>query len=874
MIRKITILCSIILLTTAGFAQPRSITVEVNNVPLNVLLLQLRNQYDFQFSYSENQLSRYKVTVSKTFTSKDETIEYLLKDLPFQLKKMNNVFIIVPDKKKQREEQKKGQTRITGQIVEAGSFEPLPYSSILINNHPMIADVTGNFNFMASTDSLFHVRISHLGYYIYDTVLYASNHRQFKLVPSSIKLPEVTIQNNVVEKATIVGEKIGKITLNNNISRFLPGQGDNSVFNHIRLMPGIQAAGEQSTDLLIWGSYEGQSLITFDEFTFFGLKNYNDNISVVNPFLVKTIEIFKGGFEAKYGNRVGGIVNITGKNGNLQKPVFSLNVNPTTLNGMVELPMFKKSSLVLAYRQTYYNLYNSGDFNIFAPTRPKQNKGQKGVQSQNAKFDMAVYPDDYQFRDMNLKFSHQFDNGDQFYVSMYGGGDYFSLTADANLTRTTNPKPGKGNEIPISVTFLNKEENRQRGLSALYNKTWSNRLTSKFIFSHSDFSKQLTDEIQSINTTTQNIYKKDKTSTENSAIENSLRVENIFHLLNGHQVEFGGGFYNNEAKIDLNTNMASDTVSINTLNKFSNNRAFVYVDDYLPIGNRLILKTGARVNMLANGFKLNLDPRISVTYKLSEQLKFNASWGRYHQFIFKVANVDRDQNYSYLWVTSNKNTPTINATHWVGGINYFKNNLTVNLESYYKLTHNITQRVFEQRFEGNKRIDGYFPYSGNAKTYGIDLFVKKDFGKHSVWASYTLSKALESLAPQDKPLPAYQLAPQHQLHELKVAGLFNIHHFYLSADYVYGSGMEILREVFAKETSNVAYNRVDAAVTYKFTPKRFTGEVGFSVLNLFDTQNLKYANFKNIQLTPELGDVRVYSDAVPFTPILFLKLVF
>jgi hypothetical protein len=67
---------------------------------------------------------------------------------------------------------------------------------------------------------------------------------------------------------------------------------------------------------------------------------------------------------------------------------------------------------------------------------------------------------------------------------------------------------------------------------------------------------------------------------------------------------------------------------------------------------------------------------------------------------------------------------------------------------------------------------------------------------------------------------------------------------------------------------------VDAAVTYKFMPKHFSGEIGFSVLNLFDTQNLKYANLKNIQLTPQLGDIRVYSDAAPFTPTLFLKIVF
>jgi outer membrane receptor protein involved in Fe transport len=671
----------------------------------------------------------------------------------------------------------------------------------------------------------------------------------------------------------MVGESPGKITINRNISRFLPGQGDNAVFNLLRLMPGIQAAGEQSTDLLIWGGYEGQSLLTFDKFTLFGLKNYNDNISVVNPFLVKTIEILKGGYEAKYGDRVGGLVNIVGKNGNTQKPVVSLNINPTTLNGMIEIPLFKKSSLLMAYRQTYYNLYNSSDFNIFSPTRPKPTGQSHSTKLKNTIFDLSVYPDDYQFRDMNLKYSYNFNNKDQFYISMYGGGDYFHLLADASITRQMKGKPGNMRETQLDVNLLNKEENQQIGMSAFYSKVWSNRWSTKFIFSHSDFSRHLTEEIQTIDSTTQSIYKNTMDSISNTIAENSFRIDNLVHLLNGHQLEFGGGVYNNTATISSLRKM-QDLQPIDTIRRFTNNRLFVYVDDYLPIGSRLLLKAGARLNLSDNQVKFHFEPRLSISYKLTEAFKLSASWGRYHQFIYKETNVDKDQNYSFLWVTSNGNTPVINAALWVSELNYSKNNLTINLGAYYKQTHNISKRVLEQTVVAGKQIDRYFPYLGNAKTYGIDFFAKKDFGKHSAWASYTISKALESLAHPNEQLPAYSLAPQHQTHELKVAGIFNIHKFYLSANYVYGSGLQILREVFADGTNDFSYNRVDAAVTYKFTPKHFSGEVGLSVLNLLDTRNLKYSNLRNFQLTPELGDIRVYTNSVPFTPTLFLKLVF
>lgn len=873
MIRKIAILSILIIVSILGSSQSKTYRIEASDQPLSKILLQLRIQYDFQFSYSENQVTQFKITVSKTFNSKEEAVKYLIKDLPLHLKIMDNVFIIVPDKKKKKTNEGKYLTQIAGQIVEAGSYEPLPYSSILINNYPMVADVTGNFNYTTLADSSYRVRISHLGYVVYDTLVYAGIDQRFKLVPSSIKLQEVLVQKNLIENSTMVGERTGKITINHNIARFIPGQGDNSVFNIIRLMPGVQAAGEQSNDLMLWGSYEGQSLITFDEFTLFGLKNYSDNISVINPFLVKNIEVYKGAFDAKYGNRIGGIINMTGKNGNIKKPVVSLNVNNTTINGMVEVPLLKKSSLQVAYRQTYYNLYNSSDFNIFAPTKPLPKTQNKAAKLKNVSFDLNVYPDDYRFNDLNLKYTWNFDNGDQFYVSMYGGSDHFSLSTDANITREIKGKHNKSISELLNIKLLNKEDNSQRGMSLFYNKTWNNQLVSKMVLTHSDFSKHLSEEVESTNTSTENIYNQDRAYTGNKVLENSIRIENHLDFLNGHELEFGGGLYFNKAEIASNINL-HDTLFIDTLNVFRNNRAFAYIQDNLPVGERLILHAGARINMSFNNPKVYFEPRISATYKLTEQFKLNASIGRYNQFMFKVASIDKDLNYSYLWVTSNENIPVQNATHWAAGINYFKNNLTFNVEAYYKMTHNLTERVFESRNVGRNKVNGYFPYFGNAKTYGLDFYAKKDFGRHSVWASYTLSKALESLAPANKPLPSYTAAPQDQLHELKLAGLFNVGKFFLSSDYVYGSGLQILKEVFKDQTNDVSYSRVDVALTYKFAPKRFSGEVGLSILNLFDTQNLKYTNMKTIQLSPELGNIQVYSNAVAFTPIIFLKLVF
>lgn len=873
MIKKITFILLFLFAVQIVFAQKTAIKINVKNKALNAVLVELRDNYDFQFSYSDNQLAKHKITLSETFYSKDEAIERLLSDLPLKLKKTGDVYIIIPDKKKEKKETKeKLQTKITGQIVEAGSYEPLPFSHILINNHQLVSDVMGSFNFIASTDSSFHLRISHLGYYVYDTVLFAGINQKFTLTPSNENIAEITVINNIIEKATLIGEKPGKIKLNHNISRFLPGQGDNSVFNLLRLMPGIQAAGEQSTDLLIWGSYEGQSQITFDEFTVFGLKNYNDNISVVNPFLVKNIEIYKGGFESKYGNRVGGIVNISGKNGNTQKPSFSLNINATTVNGLVEIPIFNKSSLMLAYRQTYYNLYKSTDFNIFAPTRPINKIGSGNMNAKNFEFDFDVYPDNYQFKDLNLKYSAQLANSDQFYISAYRGGDIFDLTANSNISRQTRGNNGQFKQTPIELTFLNEEINKQRGLTVFYGKNWINGSSSKVILSHSLFSKTVTDSTSSINLSNNNILKLDRLNITNTAVENELKIQNSIPLSNGNQFEFGGGLIVNKATIATTTKFL-DLLINDTINSFNNNRAYIYLQNNFNIGRNLSIKTGVRLNYHRGINNYFLEPRFSASYQLAKALKFNASWGIYNQFMFKVTNIDRDNNYTYVWLTANEKTHALRAQHSIAGFNYFKNDLTINIEGYYKTTTNIIQRIYETKIRGTEEISKYFTYVGSAKTMGIDTYIKKDFGNHSIWASYTLSKIMERLALPGSLLPLYEPAAHDQRHEFKIAGLFKIKNFFISGNYVYGSGMKIVKDVF-ENLDDVSYNRVDAALTYKFSTKRFNAETGLSILNIFDSQNLKYANIKNIKINQDIGSIKVYSDAVPLTPILFLKMVF
>ena len=391
-------------------------------------------------------LSKYSVTINKSFSSPEDAITEIIAPYPLVMDKDDDVLII---HKKQRGK-KPTQYKLSGQMLDATNGESLPYSHITFNGQTFATDVKGTFSYTNEKDSLFKVKASHLGYYILDTLLSPETGINLFLYPSSIGLTEVVIQNKQIEKTTQIGDKPGLMKVNHKIAQFLPGYGDNSVFNLLRLLPGIIASGEQTNDLIIWGSYAGQSQVLFDEFTIYGLKNFNDNISSFNPLLAKDIEVLKGGFDARFGERVGGIVNITGKNGNPEKFGFTVNVNNMTLNSLFEIPLFKKASLQIAFRHTYYNLYNPSDMNFLI----RQNNDADTTND----IDVNIVPD-YTFRDINIKYSQHFSNNDLFYISLYGANDKFNYSVNDSL--------GPYRTFYKSTT----EQNLQSGGTVFYGRT-------------------------------------------------------------------------------------------------------------------------------------------------------------------------------------------------------------------------------------------------------------------------------------------------------------------------------------------------------------------------------------------------------------------
>jgi len=180
-----------LLFISPAILQAQEIHLNYSNTSLNKILIDIRDSNDLHLSFDDKLLSKYKVTVDKTFPSPETAILQLIRPHGLTVEKDEDVFVIYKNRKQKR----KKQFLLAGQIKDATNGEPLPYSYIIINDKTIPTDVKGSFSYLSETDSIFTVKASHLGYYILDTTMNAVSGLDVLLYPSSIGLSEVVIKN-------------------------------------------------------------------------------------------------------------------------------------------------------------------------------------------------------------------------------------------------------------------------------------------------------------------------------------------------------------------------------------------------------------------------------------------------------------------------------------------------------------------------------------------------------------------------------------------------------------------------------------------------------------------------------------------------------
>ncbi len=329
-----------------------------------------------------------------------------------------------------------------------------------------------------------------------------------------------------------------------------------------------------------------------------------------------------------------------------------------------------------------------------------------------------------------------------------------------------------------------------------------------------------------------------------------------------HSLELGAGFKG------YDISLSEDTIDQNLYHK--ENKALAlesYFQDRISLKNGLNLIPGIRIDAPGYLKKLLIQPRLSMNYELSPHLRIKAAWGKYDQYVVQSSVLDEAGNYRYFWTLSDGvDIPLQTANHLSAGVSYQTPKFSFGVESFFKRLNGLTRYVYLPNFM-EKKI-----YIGDGISGGLDFLFEAKYKKHSAWIAYTLSKTVERFPYFT--FSTYNRSPQDQRHEIKAALLLDFHPFYLSSNYVFGSGFpdrSILQ--FQRNTTNLVYSRWDISGVYKVSFKKFDLQAGLSILNLLNTENIKLQNLVKI---PDLQGkaFNIMAEAVPFTPTLFLVIEF
>jgi hypothetical protein len=227
-----------------------------------------------------------------------------------------------------------------------------------------------------------------------------------------------------------------------------------------------------------------------------------------------------------------------------------------------------------------------------------------------------------------------------------------------------------------------------------------------------------------------------------------------------------------------------------------------------------------------------------------------------------------------VWISSSKLVkPEVSRQIALGWFkNFDNNNIETSIEAYYKTMTN--QVLFKEGSQPKitTDIDNQLTF-GNGKSYGFEFFVKKNAGRLSGWASYTLSWTNQ----QFKEINFGNAFPSShdKRHNISLVGTYEISKKWIfSADWVFTSGGAYtlpLGQIPVYEAGSLydgiyndytqrnnyryrSYHRLDIGFTRHNRVRNFLGhkyesEWSFSVYNLYSRRNPYFVYLSVDQVT-------------------------
>lgn len=528
--------------------------------------------------------------------------------------------------------------------------------------------------------------------------------------------------------------------------------GEKDVLKVLQLMPGVQKGSEGNSGIYVRGGGPDQNLIILDDAVVYNAYHLFGFFSLFNGDALKSVELTKGGFPARYGGRLSSVIEMNMKEGNKEKLHGEGGIGLISSRLTLEGPLKKgKSSFLISGRRTYADA-------LIRPLMPKDERG------------------GYYFYDLNTKVNYDFGRKNKLYLSGYFGQDRFFYMDkyDGNNNKTGFNWGNATGALRWNHLFTDK----------LFANT-------SFIFSNYKF----------------NIYSREKNkdgSQYNLDYFSGIRDLGIKYDIDffpnpQHAIKMGilstHHRFTPSALVLKDTDIAEFRREIDNIDVVESG---IYVEDlYKPLP-QVRINAGFRLSHFATKNKqyIKPEPRISASYSLREDLSAKASYARMNQYVHLISNTGIGLP-TDLWVPTTARIAPQQSQQVAIGIakDFSDKGITLTTEAYYKKSENIlgykegaSFLLIEDGPEGANQVSWEDNVTaGQAWSYGLEFLVQKKVGRFSGWLGYTLSWTqlqFDSLNFGKKYYARYD-----RRHDISVVGIYELSpKITLSGTWVYGTG--------------------------------------------------------------------------------------
>jgi len=661
------------------------------------------------------------------------------------------------------------QERITlsGFVKEKGSQEQLPGVNVYIPDTPYGA-VTNTYGFYSLTlpamDSA-TVVYSFVGYETSERKLSLAKNTELNIQLNTVnQLEEVLVSSRRQEDYVSRSAQMSQIEIPIQQIKKIPAFfGEKDVLRVLQLMPGVQKGTEGQTGLYVRGGGPDQNLIILDDAVVYNASHLFGFFSIFNSDALKSVELTKGGFPARYGGRLSSVLEMNMKEGNKDALHGEGGIGVISSRLTLEGPLAKgKSSFLISGRRTYIDI-------LAAPLIARTQRGEEE----------QIKPG-YYFYDLNAKINYDLGPRDKIYLSGYFGHDKFYAN-----------EKGNNDESRAGLDWGNKTATFR------WNHLLNQKLFVNTSFIYSNFNFGVSNYSKDLNTdgTTQDEFSLRYTS---KIRDWGIKTDLDFYPSSKHAIKFGAQATFHRfvpSALALQGSFIDESIerSVKPVNTLENG---IYVEDTWQAADALKMNVGLRVSSFQTETKTYIrpEPRFSAALRLAKDFSFKASYAQMNQYVHLLSNTGLGLP-TDLWVpTTDRVAPQQSRQVAIGlAKDLEKPALTLTLEGYYKKMGNILnykegasflsingENANELSWEDNVT-------AGKGWSYGAEFLIHKKTGRFSGWIGYTLSWTKWQFPELNFGKTFY---PRYdRRHDLSVVGIYELSkRITLSATWVYGTG--------------------------------------------------------------------------------------